>query len=165
MAFHSVVLIVKPTVYFTRGYCSRRNIKNLFEYIRLDRLQHDTNAPAICKSSLKYNIHQKANSSTVSVWFFHILRDYISLCNLAAFTVNTHCLSTTQRKSLSGSQYHTTRASNAKTNSSKLFPRTPSCLMNTNNESWKKDSQEKTNQPLGSEKLRLLMGEIASSAF
>lgn len=164
MAFHLVVLIAKPTVSFTRSYYSRRNIKNWIEYIRLDRLQHDISAPAICKSFLKYNIHQKANGSTVSVWFFHLLRDYISLCNLAAFTVNTHCLFITQRKSLSDSQCHTTAPSNAKANCSKLFLRTPSCLMNTNNESWKKDSQKKT-QMNHSEKLRPLMGEIPLSAF
>lgn len=37
--------------------------------------------------------------------------------------------------------------------------------MNTNNESWKKDIQEKINKPLWPEKLRLIMGEIVLSVF
>lgn len=65
--FQLVVLISKSTVCFTRGYCCRKNTKKLSEYIRLSRLQYDTNALTICKSALKYNIHQKANSSSVSV--------------------------------------------------------------------------------------------------
>lgn len=65
-------------------------------------------------------MYQKANSSTVCMSFFRVLRYYISLCNFAALIVNTHCLSTTQGKSLSGTQYHTARASNTKANRSKI---------------------------------------------
>lgn len=59
-----------------------------------------------------------------------------------------HSLSFYDTEKVSGSQYHTARASKAKANISKPSPKTPSCLMNTNKESWKKDNQKKTNEPL-----------------
>lgn len=62
----------------------------------------------------------RKQTAVLCVSFFCVLRYYISLCNFAALIVNTHCLSITQGKSLSGTQYHTARASNTKANRSKI---------------------------------------------